>query len=547
MKLLPLLPLSLLVAPAAAQGWDFQTLAAEGDVVPGVGTITSIQNIAVNNGLDWRVEADTDNPLTDDDYVLLGPSGLLLQENQSLPLPVGALLDSFDALTLDINSNSAVNFFLDGTTGSSDDSGIYYNLNLLVQEGQFTTATGVSAGTKYTGFFETKLADNGDILVMASMDDPLITSTTDRVLMRLTVDLAGNLASETVVWKESDVLPGTTGMVTDFGTGPHQFDMNDSGSILFYADTDLPTGTDGFIYADSTQLAAEGGPSPVVGRLWSSLASPEVALNNSGDYAFSGSLQGDSASNLLLVKNGSKFRQEGDPVPSIPAFTFTSFGSGPLDLADNGDLLWYGDWNDPATDFDTGLFLNDELIVQEGVTTIGGVVVDSLSGVQEGYFISDDGRFIIFEATLDDGTNGAFLATRSGSIVSVPGCFPDGSTMAWSAGEPKVGSVLNLDYNAPVAAFGVRYLGVSTTSLADGSGCGVFAPGIGEILIGITPPDPFLLPMGAHVGTGTTVPLAIPNDVSFVGLTFHLQSFNVYLSGPTPITITNALELTLGV
>ena len=543
-----LLPLALFAAPAAAQSWTLEPLVLEGDNVPGVGLVTSIQNLAINNGLDWRVEADTDNPSTDDDYVLLGPSGLLLQENQSLPLPVGALLDSFDALTLDKNGNSAVNFFLDGTTGTSDDSGIYYNLNLLIQESQLSTATGLSVGTPYIGFFETKLADNGDILVLASMDDPAITSTVDRVFMKLTVDALGNLASETVFFKEGDTLPGTTGLITDFGTGPHNFDMNDSGSVMYFADTDLATTEDGFIYIDTVQLAAENGPSPIAGRLWSSLSSPELSLNNGGEFVYSGSLQGDSASNLLIVKNGAKFRQEGDNVPSLPAFQFSSFGSGPIDIADTGDVLWYGDWNDPATDFDTGLFVNDELIVQEGVSTVGGVIVDTLSGVQEGYFLSDDGRFVIFEATLVDGTSGAFLAVRSGAVTAVvPGCAPSGGTLMATAGSPAIGGSLQLTFDGPQSTPAIVYLGLSTGSWVDGSGCGIAIAGIGEILINILPPNPILISAGVHNGSPVVLPAGVPNDVNLIGATFHLQGMFIDPANLVePIRMTNGLTVFIG-
>lgn len=539
--------LALLALPAAAQSWEVQPLVLEGDSVPGVGLVTSIQNLAVNNGLDWRVEADTDQADTNKDYVLLSPAGVVAQEGQPLSAPAGALLDSFDSLTLDASGNSAVNYFLDGTSGFSDDSGIYWNGNLLIQEGDLSGAVGFSPNTPYIGFFETKLADNGDILVMATVDDPAVSSSADRALVRLTTDLLGNLASETLILKESDLLPGTTGLISDFGTGPQQFDMNDAGSILFYADTDLPLGTDGFIVWDNTILAQEGGTSPIVGRPWSSLSSPEVALNNSGDVAFSGSLQGDSASNLLLVKNTAKFRQEGDPVPGMPGFKFTSFGSGPLDLADNGDLLWYGDWDDPNTSVDTGLFVNDQLVVQEGVTTVGGIAIDTLRGIQDGYFISDDGRFIIFEAVLADSTEGAFLATLKGDVVNIPGCFSDGSSITHFAGNPNIGETLWLTFGSTEPSSGLRYLAISGTALTDSTGCGLLLPGLGEFLISFLPPDPYVLPMGVYTGTNANLPLPIPNDPAYIGLTLYLQGFYLYTgASPNKVDLTNALKVTFG-
>ena len=47
--------------------------------------------------------------------------------------------------------------------------------SLLVQESMASAAPSVSAGTIYVGFFEAKANEQGDVLVMASIDDPAIT------------------------------------------------------------------------------------------------------------------------------------------------------------------------------------------------------------------------------------------------------------------------------------------------------------------------------------------------------------------------------------
>ena len=533
-----------LLAPVASADWDLTTLVFEGDVVFGGSTVTRIDNLAINDNLNWRVEVTTSDSAKN---TLLGPDGAVSQEGQPFLAPPGATLSSFDALTLNNDGDSAVNFFLDGTTGSNDDSGVFFNLSLLIQEGSVSTAPEFSAGTTYRGFFETKLSNDGTILLLASVDDPIIQSTVDQALIQLTVDGAGNLVSESVLWKEGDTVPGSTGLITTFGSSPHQFDMNDTGSMIFFADTDLASGTDGFILLDGVVLAQEGQPSPIAGRNWSSLASPETTLNNSGGYMYSGSLDGDSTTNAVIIKDGAKFMQEGDPVPGIPGFVFTSFGSGPLDLADNGDVLWYGDWNDPNTDVDTGLFLNDELLVQEGVTTVGGVVIDTLRGVQEGFFISDDGRFIIFEAILDDGNEGAFLLTRKGEITSIPGCSTDGSTLTHVGGTPSIGGTLDLQLFSPSTFVGARFLAVAGVNVLDGAGCGVNVPGVGEILIGFTPPNPFTIPAGTHAGTADVVTLPVPNNVALVGMPRYVQAYYLFPGDPSNLfDLTNALEVTLG-
>jgi hypothetical protein len=407
---------ALTAGPAAATdpALKVTVVAQEGDVLIGVGNLTLISNLAVDSTGKTLIEVDTNNVNTDIDTALLLDGVLLHQEGDLLPLPLGASIDTFDTVNLTDGGNSGWNFFLDGTAGSTDDSGIYFNTTLLIQEGDVSAAAGFSAGTVYTGFFECKINESNDILVMASVDDPAIASTTDRALVIL--DTLGN---ETVFLKEADLAPGLGGpLISDFGTGPHNFDFNDNGDILYFADTDAATTDDGVIYLNTTILAREGQAAPIAGRLWSSLSSPELALNNQGDYVFSGSMDGDTATNTIIVLNGQKFIQEGDTHPDIAPFTFTSFGSGPIlicdrhDPTDTPDVLWYGDWNDSDTTIDTGLFLNDKLIFQEGVDSINGVVIEDVRGISDGFTMSPDGRYLLVELNLVGGIETAVLVDR---------------------------------------------------------------------------------------------------------------------------------------
>ena len=377
-------------------------VAIEGQTVTGVGNITSISTVAVNNLGETLVEVDTDNPLTDMDGAMLRNGTLYIQEGQALALPAGASVGSFDTVNLNNLGDSGWNFFLDGTTGSSDDSGIFLNTSLLIQESSLATAPQFSPGTPFLGFFECKINDAGQILVLGTADDPAIASTVDQFLM--TLDTFGN---QSVYLKEGDQVPGAPGVfVSTFGTTPHNFDYNNAGDVLCFIDSDAATTVDGFIVKNGTIIAREGDPAPVTGRNWSSLSSPELSLNDQGGYVFSGSLDGDSATNLIIVRNGDKFRQEGDTLPAFAPFLITSFGSAPI-LAANAtpaesffDVFWYADWDDPDTTKDTGLFLDEKLLLQEGVDKVGGIEIEDLRGIQDGYAISDNGRYLIVRLNL---------------------------------------------------------------------------------------------------------------------------------------------------
>jgi hypothetical protein len=397
----------LLTAAASARpDIVIETLVLEGDSVPGVGLVTSIDNLAVNNLGQWIVEADTDHANTDADSVLIRDGVLYLREGDALDEPEGASIDSFDSVNINVLGESGWNFFLDGTGGTYDDSGIYLNTDLVIQEGDISGAPEFSPGTPYVGFFEVKINDADAMLVVASVDDPNIPTTVDRAL----VIISSDAQSESVFAKEGDVLPGQVEAVEDFGTSWSRFDFNNVGDVMFFAELEGSSETDGAIYLNETLLAQEGTPSPIDGRNWQLLSSRPLDVNNNGDYVYRGNLDGDAADDEVIIRNGVKFLQEGDTLPAIAPFTLESFGtSAPVLITDDGDVVWYGDWNNPDTDIDSGLFLNDTLLVQDGVTVIDGQVVDTVARLEDTLRISDNGRHIIFEATLADGANGAFL------------------------------------------------------------------------------------------------------------------------------------------
>ncbi len=390
-------------------------LVVEGDPIAGVGLVTSIDNLVVNDSGQWLVECDTDHAVADADVVMLGNGKVVkFREGQALALPAGATLDSFDAVTLNANGHSGWNFFLAGTTGLSDDSGLYYDAKLVLQEGALSGSPAFTPGTPYIGFFETKLNAANQMLVIASVDDPAIASSVDRALVRLDLDSLGGLSSENVLAKEGDVLAGQSQPVADFGTGPHNFALSEFGNVLYFVDTTDASSVDGNVYLDAALIAREGSPSGVPGRNWSSLSSSRMDLSADGaHWVLTGTLDGSTVSDAVIVRDGGKLVQEGDTLPAIGGvFTFTSFGTGAVRVTNEGDVLWVGDWNEPSGTQDVGLFLNEKLLVQEGVTTIGGSVVESLATVQDNFAISGNGRFVVFEATLAGGVSGAFLIDR---------------------------------------------------------------------------------------------------------------------------------------
>jgi hypothetical protein len=88
----------------------------------------------------------------------------------------------------------------------------------------------------------------------------------------------------------------------------------------------------------------------------------------------------------------------------------TAFGtSSNVAIDDANNVLWFGDWNDPDTTRDTGLFLNGELLVQEGVTMINGMLLTSINQIQDNLAISPNGQYIIFKGILDGSIDAAII------------------------------------------------------------------------------------------------------------------------------------------
>lgn len=437
----PIAAATLLLLPAVAAaggGPAIVPLVVEGDSVAGVGLVTTINNIAVNGSGDWLVEADTDAAAND--VVLLGNGVLELREGDApASFPPGATLSSFDSVTLNDAGQSGFNFFLAGPPGTEDSSvnahldtsgPIAAELVEVVQESD--EAPDLSPGTPLIGFFDVKVNATGALLVTASVDDPAIPTSVDRALYVWTSDPgAGGVVTSTLVAAEGDVLPGQAAALTDFGTGPHETAINAAGDVLFAVD--VTGGLDAVYRWDGSfaEVAQEGDPSPVAGRNWLTLTSTALDLSGSGGVVYRGVLDGDPATASVLVQDGAVLIQEGDTLPAIGGvFTFTSFGSGPLEVSDGGAVLWFGDWNDPDTTIDAGLFLDQTLLVQEGVTAVPGLgTIATLRGVEDGYHMSDDGRFVIFEAVLVSGLEGAFLI-ELGPIFTDG--FESGDTSAWS-------------------------------------------------------------------------------------------------------------------
>ncbi len=404
------------------------TVLRDFDFVGGFGSVTTMASMAINNNGDWLIEVDTDFPDTNLDGALIrNDLSSRLREGDALLSPVGASLGSFDAVTLNNVGNSGWNFFLDGLTTSTD-SGIYYNDILLIQEGSNTTAPQFSAGTPFIGFFDSKINDSDNQLVMASLDDPAISSTVDRGLIVLTYQPLTGTFTENAIAIEGQTIPGTTDPLADMSTGVHNTAWNNLGQAMFSIDTTGATTSDTAIVlwenGNYSIIGQEGSASIVAGRNYLSMTSRSMDLNNGGDFVFRAALDGDSADNDMIVKNDEDFMREGRSFAAIAPYAITSFGTGPVFIDDAGNVFWYGVWNDPNTDINKGFFRNEELLIQANVTSVDGNLVTLIRGIESGYEISDSGQYALLRAQFN-GTEDVVLLLDFGGGDGCAPCAAD--------------------------------------------------------------------------------------------------------------------------
>jgi hypothetical protein len=404
------------IGGVAWAGTDIQVLLVEGDPIPGVGLITSIQGVAINNNGTWIAEVDTD-ALGDSDAAIIRDGELQFREGQALDLPAGASIGSFDALNFNNNGQSGWNFFLDDTGSIFNDSGIFINDALVLQEGTVSTAPQLSAGTPYIGWFEADMNDAGQILMVASVDDAEIATSVDRVLSVITTSKSGAILSEHVPFYEGMPLGGPTTTIQDFGTSPHQAAIGPNGDLIFAVEFDVDAAVDTAVYLNDTLIAKEGSAAPVDGALWGSLADAVVAITQD-HYAFQGRLAGGAD---VIVLDGEVIVEEGQMLDGVPFPMGFPGTSRPLVLTDNGDLLWQGGWANCCSN--SALFINQDIFVQEDSVVAGGFEINEFEPGSHAHDISSNGQYVIFRGVLSDGRQAVFMAVRDVApsiIASVP-------------------------------------------------------------------------------------------------------------------------------
>jgi hypothetical protein len=395
--------------PIVGRTLTYSTAVRPGEDYFGYG-VKQILDLSVNDGGEWVVHAETYHPDPTQNEVVIKNGQVVYQEGQVLPMPVGATLKIIDSVKINSLGIDAMNGTLGNTPGApGDDNAIYVNGLLLAQEGTPVGALQFGAGTTYGNVFDIEFNDAGSVLVHGYFNDPTTAFFPDHAILRID-PLFG---TEQAIARQGQFLPGN---VTDtawrFSNQPEDLALNNFGQAMFVVYFSDPSAKQALYLGDETglvQLARQDGPSPVPGDPYHFFAASGSDLNDQGDHAFQAALQSGTH---ILVKNGELFIAEGDPLPRSPGLTLHDLGTyGPIQLDHDGNMLWVGTFGPGIPLNRDGLFLEHQLVVEEGVTVVAGRTIGGLdSGSSTGYALSDNGEWVLFEAGLQgfQGT-GAFL------------------------------------------------------------------------------------------------------------------------------------------
>lgn len=553
-RLLTIGPAALLLGSLASA--QTEVLVATGDVLPGLGVVDEVFEVAIDDADNWVATVHTDT-LLPNEMVLIRNGAVVLKPGDPLPGYVAGYT-FLAARSLGPIANGDFGW-LAGHFASplSPAPGAYVNQSPLAVIGDLVAAPGITLGTMYNGFYDQVLEESGSLIVHAYMNDPAITGLLDNVILRLVPQLGGGVVA-TDLYKRGDSLPGSSSPIREFSETSSGMATNASGQLLF-----LPTFQSGVsaVYLDQTPLALSGQQSPIFGRLFSSFLRMPVALNDAGDYLFGCRITGDIASDQLLVWNGIKLIQKGDTLPTFAPFKITDFGianpaPSPLRLSDTGQALWYAAWDDPDTTRNSGLFLDHELLLQEGETWIDGSTIDdfresTLFAARPVFDMNSDATSIVFRARLTDGRTGAFRVHPAGGVTTLAGCVPNAGALTTSGPPtPGAGVVMTLSNAQAEGASGFVF---ASSQLTPGfPPCGLALPGVGEVLVSLAAPDLLLVAPGFFPALGGVTFLYLgnlPNDPQLFGLTLYAQGLWLDTLGTVPsepVRLTNALSLSIG-
>lgn len=348
---LRLIPLAAVLLPCAL-GQRFDIVADNGSFIPGLGVHEAAVPLAVGDQGQWAAQVVgslqsglvVDGALVAQRTSIQGPNSFGERPRVAFN-PAGRLAWSS---TVAVGQDDTYRVFVDGAE--------------ILTTGDTTGVPDSTWGDLFVGGFSsgervllvgTVVAGSGERLpAMGYVDVNAAGAITQRGLMAVTsrpapAGLPGTL------WDISNVTTSTDGQVLWLARV-----LTASNSLVDY------------VLQDQTVLLSSLDPSPFDSRTWN-LEDAALSLSaNGSSWAVSGSLGGTGSEGQGIIANG-EVRYAGlTALPDLEFYSEAAPGFAVIDDAAN--LYWSGRIEADDQRFQNGLFLNDSVIVQQGVTEVLG-------------------------------------------------------------------------------------------------------------------------------------------------------------------------------
>jgi hypothetical protein len=535
---------SLLTTPLALAAQEPRILRHAGDTV-GPANLVSFELLSAAQVADFPsrgtvlVRADTDASDASDEMLLriardeaTGSMFVALDLREGDPEPgnPAAPLRAFpDADVTALGQGARAQILVSGAFSSTH---LYWDATPIARSGGTVALPGNHGPNRlvHVSFRHTR-ANGARKVLVAGVIWPLLADTVPPfpVLLRYQLDASGAVTSCEVVLDARGNTPVFPMPYEELPSDGRATDFDAAGGWVTRA-----RGVDGRwrVVRGDVELALEGAPAPLAGRLWSALGDDQpVALRPSGGVAFVGKVDGDPAEARVLVQDGVVLARQGELLPALAPQTIEPRADTNLAYTADGELLWLANLSGGGQ----ALLRGREVLLASGAL----VEARALLTIED-FVATPGGRFVFLDAVL--ATGNALVRLDLGAAELVAPCTAPNAGSLWrTAGAVAVGASFELTLDAPVPSGSLATL----TLASFGGSCETSFP-FGEVYLAAgTILGRF--PVGLYAGAPLTTSIPVPNDVGLIGAEGFCQGAFLTPVGSSPrIVLTNGLRLEVG-
>lgn len=484
------------------------------------------------------VRADTDAPDATDEFLVRlereefsGNLTVALELREGDPEPgfPSAPLVAFPDADLTV-PGARVQVLVSGTAPFTSTQ-LYWNTTAVARNGDTVALPGNSGRNRlvHTRFRHAKANDARRLLVAGDIW-PLLSDTVTPypVLLRYQLDAAGAVTGCEIVLDAAGNRPVLPTPYDALAEDARASGFDEAGGWITRA-----RGVDGHwrVVRDGVELAVEGGPAPLAGRVWSALGEDQPVALRVGGYAFLGRVDGDPAQARVLVQDGAVLAREGEVLPALAPQSWTPRADTQLAYTRDAAVLWLADLSGGGQ----ALLRGREVLIASGAS------IESIPLVAlEDFVATPGGRFVYLDAQLATGAALVRLDLGAAELVA-PCATPNAGSLRRTAGAVTLGASFDLTLDAPVAPGALVRLRLASFG---GSCEASFAFGEVYLAPGTTVGQ---YALGSYHGAPLTTLVTVPVDLGLLGAEAFCQGTFFAPSGPAPrLVLTNGLRFEVG-